>query len=149
MGKIMFGREMMYNSFGWNFLAKCFFSDQGMFKGTSTKVPQYKGRNFFIGTELSIPMSTNKPIRFPFNQTLAFDIFFGYRSKSSTSALAQSFFNHIILQIKRLISRLMRAVAIKPLLPLLSALVFRNKKAASRISFYNTLMRKNCQVGAL
>jgi hypothetical protein len=87
-------------------------------------------------------MTLNKPYVFSLFPSMFRIAAWSKVSFFTTSALAQTFFDHVILQNKRLISRLMRAVAIKPLL---SALVFGYKKTTSRISFFYTQMRKGCQ----
>jgi hypothetical protein len=69
-------------------------------------------------------------------------------SFTTTSTLAQTFFNHIYLQIKRPISRLMRVVVLKPLLTVLSTLVFKYKKTTSRINYYYKIEELICQVEA-
>lgn len=95
----------------------------------------------------STMMVMKKLKRFSFFMASSCTVPFRDISFLTTSTVTISVRNlHLYLKIKRLISRLMRAVVFKPLLPLLSASIFKYKKTTSRIGFYYTQMHKSCQV---
>lgn len=149
VGKILNGWEVMYtHSLGKKF-SQCLFGQQSRFQNASIALVMRMARCIYtlIPTfgNSTVVMTLNKPYVFSLFPSMFRIAAWSKVSFFTATTLAQSFFDHIILQIKRLISRLMRAVALKPLLPLLSALFFRYKKAASRISFDYTPMRNGCQ----
>jgi len=155
MCKVFNGGEMMNFCFSWKKFPQRLFGYQNMLHNMVSLISAWmiRHRNNFIPVEsevwfprFSMTMANKKLKRFSLFILSFCMVPFRDLSFFTTSTLAQTFFDHVILQIKRLISRLMRAVAIKPLLPLLSALVFGYKKAASRISFFYTQMCKSCQV---
>ncbi len=80
-------------------------------------------------------MPANKSKWLSFNPSTFYIILFYYLCFCTTSTLTQSFFNHFNLQIKRLISRLVRVVVLEPLLPLLSACFVGIKKPLTRTKF--------------
>lgn len=152
MGKISNRWKMVYFNSLVKVFTQCLFSYQNMLKNTILLISMWiiRHKHRFISS------FWNSTIVMTFNKSYGLSLFpsmfriaaWSKVSSLTTSTLAETIkYFHIRLQIKRLISRLMRAVAIRPLLPLLSALVFRNKKAASRISLNYTPMRKYCQVG--
>jgi hypothetical protein len=154
--KLLLIREMVNNCIWWKRFTQCFFCYQQMLFDTPTFITSWVIWHTYNPISSEIKQWFDRFFKMVvMNKSQWFSLspsFFrgGFRSNrrlSTTTTLAQTFFDHIILQIKRLTSRLMRAVAIRPLLPLLSALIFDNKKAASRIRFYHMPMRKYCQEG--
>jgi hypothetical protein len=150
VGKILNGWEVMYTHSLWKNFSQGLLGQQGRFQNASIALVMRMARYIYtlIPTfgNSTVVMTLNKPYVFSLFPSMFRIAAWSKVSFFTASTLAISIRDfHLYLQNKRLISRLMRAVAIKPLPPLLSALFFRNKKTTSRISFDYTLMRNGCQ----
>lgn len=161
VGTVLLRRKMMYlYPFG-DVFTQCTFSHDNMFKKHTFFVATWVGRciskfisisiiTFFEMFSKSVIMTKNKPHRFVFFPSSCDTVLLGDIRLPATSTLAQSIFDHFILQIKRLISRLMRVTAFDHY-PRYSQPRHDGgiKIPSSRIRFYYTLMRNCCQTGEI